>query len=1609
MVTTRRRLFWFPRAGVGTNLFWFPRAGVGTNLGRASVPYCEPRRWRVDTAFPRRRVGTRNLTGEPNMRTLTLILLVTCLNTVFAAPEVEEYNFERYWPVLKQPWYFNEVDDLAMDSKHNIYVIGSQVQKYTFDGLLIKSLHSSRKDFYPFAITIDHEDNVYVLSRYWHDGIHYGFVVKFNANGNEDQDWKFPQFDDILPSGIAVDSNKHVYVTTRWGRSVLKLAPDGGAAPDWQQKELQEIVAIDDKYRQELGKDKLGKYNYNQKDLRMAIDSHNNFYILVDLDVEDYITEEGSDRVCKSESNSESACQGSSRVCKYDSDFEFVGCWGDFHRPHGITVDKQDHIYITDSLGFRVLKYTSTSDEDREIFEVGTTIDPETWKKTFGLSPLISNLNEELLLTDLLKELIDKAKNSSDEETGDNDEKTDSLEELLRTVTGLKILLYDNSIKNKKNVSVRPSAIAVGGPENNTAIFVTYDYPHQSIRKFASDGDTLLAHWSSSGNPEEGKFYTPTKLALDKDGYLYVTDSLNNRIVKFDSEGKYMIAWGKLGDGKSEFILPVGITTDTINGEVFVYVVDVGNVRIQKFRADGGFVAEWPLELGIVNENSFALPLAIAVDSHHNVYVVDSVKGDIKKFDSDGNYQMIFGEGFGDGDSQFKIAAGIAIDKDDNIYVTDLDNHRVQQFDVDGNFVWKFGREGDHRGIGQFDAPLDVTTDDASNVYVADASNRRIQKIKSACIQNQNIDETDCIITYGSRGTSPGKFGGSGEFAVVGGIAVTPDEQRVYAVDLGNNRVQVFSNEKFSPGKAIIIAGRSGERDNLWDATQAVANSAYYVLMYQRFLKSDIRYLSADINLELDHDGDKDVDGKPTLANVEEAIKWAGENGNQNLTLYMVDHGGNGEDGNGVFHLNVNETLKSTDLNKWLNKYIQAGGSVKIIYDACRSGSFLPHLKSDAGDNWTVIVSATAEQDAYFDSQGSLSFSNFFWGNIFNGLTIAEAFEQTSKTIEKRFAVDKKQTPQIRPVGYKGDERIGNGTTPDYYWDYIPELIRKNASSPSIENSEFDYDNNSIRIAADVIDPDGINEVRATVNSPTTLRRGARGQSIVDLPKFYLKPTAEDRYEAIYNGFSRRGTYNITIHAKDALGNEAQPQVVTVNVVNVREHKAIIIVGAESNKQNIKSAYEALQHKGIDGDNILLVSDEVIAGVDITPIPIETFVAETDTYLNTRFQDDDIRSLVIYIEGVNDTVSLYLDKNKNFLLSFEDIATNLDNLKKRTQIEHITVVYEDARSGHLLPALALPEECSGDNKENEKCKSRTVITSTDMSSITSCQQNVVSFSKFFWQEISNGSTVQAAFNVAKNAVVHAGYISQFDINADGFYNSLGGESQEGNRDEYLIGENIVRATIAPNINEVSQPTYLDHETTMADLWADVTTTEKLKRVWAVICSPDDIETELDLELDNNSKYKATKTFIKQGNYSVHFYAEDENGRISFPSKRTRTKVIQTRSSYLTPNQSVYHNGDMVKVTLPDLRLKDYKQYIGIELPDGQIFVVTEPGKFQLYDGKEPPVWNGKGNTVIDGFAVTSDTLRGEYHLHLILLHEEAEFKQPPDMNTWAEFIFKVEN
>lgn len=67
----------------------------------------------------------------------------------------------------------------------------------------------------------------------------------------------------------------------------------------------------------------------------------------------------------------------------------------------------------------------------------------------------------------------------------------------------------------------------------------------------------------------------------DGTGNVYVTDSGNYRVQKFDSSGTYITGWGSMGSGDGEFNVPVGIAIDNSG---YAFVTDLLNQRVQSFR-----------------------------------------------------------------------------------------------------------------------------------------------------------------------------------------------------------------------------------------------------------------------------------------------------------------------------------------------------------------------------------------------------------------------------------------------------------------------------------------------------------------------------------------------------------------------------------------------------------------------------------------------------------------------------------------------------------------------------------------------------------------------------------------------------------------------------------------------------------------------------------------------------------------------------------------------------------------------------------------------------------------------------------------------------------------
>src|SRR6478735_8764574 len=122
------------------------------------------------------------------------------------------------------------------------------------------------------------------------------------------------------------------------------------------------------------------------------------------------------------------------------------------------------------------------------------------------------------------------------------------------------------------------------------------------------------------------------------------------------SAATFVGSWGSLGSDHGQFSGPAGVAVDA-NGHV--YVADTGNHRIEKFDADGGFVRAWG-SYGSGN-GQFRYPGGVAVDAHGHVYVADTWHHRIEKFDANGEFLLAWGSS-GSGKHQFSFPEGVAVD-----------------------------------------------------------------------------------------------------------------------------------------------------------------------------------------------------------------------------------------------------------------------------------------------------------------------------------------------------------------------------------------------------------------------------------------------------------------------------------------------------------------------------------------------------------------------------------------------------------------------------------------------------------------------------------------------------------------------------------------------------------------------------------------------------------------------------------------------------------------------------------------------------------------------------------------------------------------------------------
>jgi len=238
------------------------------------------------------------------------------------------------------------------------------------------------------------------------------------------------------------------------------------------------------------------------------------------------------------------------------------------------------------------------------------------------------------------------------------------------------------------------------------------------------------------------------------------------------------------------------------------------------------------------------------------------------------------------------------------------------------------------------------------------------------------------------------------------------------------------------------------------------------------------------------------------------------------------------------------ESITAETLDGWLDELqMTMPGKVIFIYDACQSGSFLPLLTPPDGKERIVITSSLADERSWFINRGVLSFSYQFWASIFLNANLYDSYVTGKNMMEGN---------QIALVDANGNG-IGNEKDDKIL---VSDLIigrgRVAASTPpiigSVSGEQTLAGNMSATLwAGDIFSLNSISRVWAII-VPPGYNQGSSDIPITELPTVELVDSDQDgNYDGIYQDFTQKGTYSITIFAMDEEGTYSLPKQTTVN------------------------------------------------------------------------------------------------------------------------------------------------------------------------------------------------------------------------------------------------------------------------------------------------------------------------------------------------------------------------------------------------------------------------------------------------------------------------------
>jgi len=364
------------------------------------------------------------------------------------------------------------------------------------------------------------------------------------------------------------------------------------------------------------------------------------------------------------------------------------------------------------------------------------------------------------------------------------------------------------------------------------------DTANNVIRRVSAGSGLIstVAGTGAAGYTGDGSLATaaqlssPSGVAVDSAGNLFIADSLNNVVRRVDAQTRLISTVagngtaGYSGDGTSAIAAQLDFPSSlAMDGTGDLYIADYSNNAIRRVDAQTGIITTVAGNglTGYSGDGAAAVqaelnaPAGVALDASGNLFVADTWNSRIRRVDAQsGIITTVGGDGLanlsGDGgpaaSAGLSFPSGVALDASDNVLIADLDDNSVREVNfatglistIAGTGAAGYTGDGAAAASAQLNSPTGVVEDTAGNIYIADSGNNVVREIAGVTGIISTIAGTGTVGYSGDGGPAT-----SAQLNFPTSVAVDAAGD-VFIADYGNQAVREISAQS---GTISTVAG----------------------------------------------------------------------------------------------------------------------------------------------------------------------------------------------------------------------------------------------------------------------------------------------------------------------------------------------------------------------------------------------------------------------------------------------------------------------------------------------------------------------------------------------------------------------------------------------------------------------------------------------------------------------------------------------------------------------------------------------------------------------------------------------------------------------------------